>query len=631
MVAGDGQRRIEYAQVDWVAGAPRSISFSDVYWSQGGPAEKRHVFIEGAKLPERFADRLRFAIAEIGFGAGLSFLETWKQWREVEKRQGARLRYHSFEAFPLSPDDLARAHALWPAHDARARRLRAAYPPPVAGPHILSIDDDVELTLHFGDAGALLDGLEGAFDAWFFDGFAPSKNPELWRPRLFEAAARLSRPGAVFATYAVAGSVRAALRSAGFEFEKRKGFGRKKEMIAGRAPDAACAQSRRAPWHPRASAALAPGARLAIIGGGIAGASLAAAARRAGLAATIIEAERLGAGASGNQAGLIMPRLDLGGSAPSRFFIAAYVHSLRLLTEVAPEAMIRCGALSAAFDDDERARQRRILSARLLPEGWAEARPDGLFFPQASVIDPAGVVRALAGDSDVLIARARRLVPCPDGVEIVLEDGSAREFDAAVLANGADALRFRQAAGLPLAQIAGQIDWFRSAPAPSEILAFGPYAAPAPDGGLVLGATYGDFDPATASRANLAAFADRFPEIVAHLSPSESTPRRAFRCQTPDRFPIAGPLPDLAFYGARYDDLRLGRRHVYPKGRTIPRVYALTGLGSRGFVTAPLAAAHVVAEIAGVPSPLDFAVAEALHPARFFIRDLKRASRRRNR
>ena len=93
---------------------------------------------------------------------------------------------------------------------------------------------------------------------------------------------------------------------------------------------------------------------------------------------------------------------------------------------------------------------------------------------------------------------------------------------------------------------------------------------------------------------------------------------------TPDRLPVVGPLPEWGFYGAAYDDLREGRKRDYPPGETAPGLYALVGLGSRGLVAAPLAAAALAAEMTGGPAPVDAAVAEALHPARFFIRGLKR-------
>lgn len=629
MGAEGGQTKIEFAKVDWVADAPWSISFSDVYFSGAGPEEKRHVFLAGNDLGARFTNGRSFALCELGFGAGLNFLETLALWRTAAKPGGVRLRYHSIEAYPLSPDDMARAHRAWPEHAEHSRLLRNLSPPAARGPHVLRFDEDVDLTLHYGDAFDVLSKLEGGFDAWFFDGFAPSKNPQLWSVEIFMEAARLSRRGATFATYAVAGNVRRALTCAGFEFEKRDGFGRKKEMLAGRLGSRSNPTPRRAPWHPRGEAAVAPGGTVAIVGGGIAGASLAFEARRAGLKPTIIDAERLAAGASGNVAGLIMPRIDLGGGPAARLFLSAYLHTVRLLTEIAPSAIIPCGALLAATNDGERARHQKILAAKLLPDGWIKGHADGLFFPQAVVVDPVAYVKAVAGDAEIVIAEARTAKPDAAGVLLRFADGGARRFDAAILANGADALKFRCASGLPLKKVPGQIDWFKNAPAPDTIVAFGPYAAPAPRGGLIIGATYGELEEAAATRSNIDAIAAHSPDIVTGISPNSSAPRRAARCQTPDRFPVAGPLPDLAFYGAEYDDLRLGVKRDYPPGKCVPGLFALTGLGSRGLVTAPLAAAHVVAEMTGAPSPLDELVAEALHPARFFIRDLRRAARRR--
>ncbi|MBV9509684.1 MAG: hypothetical protein JO303_05315, partial [Caulobacteraceae bacterium] len=46
-------------------------------------------------------------------------------------------------------------------------------------------------------------------------------------------------------------------------------------------------------------------------------------------------------------------------------------------------------------------------------------------------------------------------------------------------------------------------------------------------------------------------------------------------------------------------------------------LYILSGLGSRGFCTAPLLAEHVAALIAGAPSPLPVPLQAMVDPARF--------------
>ena len=48
------------------------------------------------------------------------------------------------------------------------------------------------------------------------------------------AIGRLTRAGGSFATFTVASAVRQRLAEAGFEFEKRPGFGRKRDMLVGR-------------------------------------------------------------------------------------------------------------------------------------------------------------------------------------------------------------------------------------------------------------------------------------------------------------------------------------------------------------------------------------------------------------
>ncbi|VAW07940.1 hypothetical protein MNBD_ALPHA05-591, partial [hydrothermal vent metagenome] len=128
-----------------------------------------------------------------------------------------------------------------------------------------------------------------------------------------------------------------------------------------------------------------------------------------------------------------------------------------------------------------------------------------------------------------------------------------------------------------------------------------------------------------ATQTNIAAVCAKFPELGEALTPERARPRASIRCTTPDRSPIAGPVPDWAFYADAYDGLRHGLTHAYPDGQTWGGLYILTGLGSRGLVSAPLAAAMIAAEIAGAPAPVEAGVAEALHPARFFIRELKRA------
>ncbi|MBL8541652.1 MAG: tRNA (5-methylaminomethyl-2-thiouridine)(34)-methyltransferase MnmD, partial [Betaproteobacteria bacterium] len=162
-------------------GVPYSERFQDVYFSAaGGLAETRHTFLLGNGLPERWTRAERFTIIECGFGTGLNFLATWQAWRSSAPA-AARLHYVAVEKHPLSRADLERAAASWSELAVLSRALREVYPPAVPGFHRLHFDRDrVALTLLFGDAATMLAQLDARADAFFLDGFAPSKNPEMW-------------------------------------------------------------------------------------------------------------------------------------------------------------------------------------------------------------------------------------------------------------------------------------------------------------------------------------------------------------------------------------------------------------------------------------------------------------------
>lgn len=217
------------AKLRWEDGdVPVSERFDDPYYSRtDGLAESRHVFLDGNDLEARFrAATGRFHIAELGFGTGLNMLATIALWRKMSP--AAQLRFTSFEACPLGREDMARALAQWPELSHVAEELLAGWP-------TSRIDlSGVELEVIEGDVATTLPRWKGRTDAWFLDGFAPSRNPEMWSPAVLQAVAEGTVRNGTFATYTAAGFVRRGLQAAGFEVLKRPGFGSKREMLTGR-------------------------------------------------------------------------------------------------------------------------------------------------------------------------------------------------------------------------------------------------------------------------------------------------------------------------------------------------------------------------------------------------------------
>ena len=224
----------DYAAAD-DKGALRSAEFNDVYFSAvDGLAETRHVFLDCNDLPQGWAGKEQFVICETGFGTGLNFLAVWKLFEETAVA-GQKLHFISFEKFPLEPDIIREALQIW-ADDLgdRIDRLADIYPLRVPGFHRMDVTKDITLSLIFGDVNEEMAGLQADVDCWFLDGSRQSSNSDMWSAEVFSQMARLSVVDASFATFTSAGFVKRGLQQAGFEIQKVKGFGRKREMLRGR-------------------------------------------------------------------------------------------------------------------------------------------------------------------------------------------------------------------------------------------------------------------------------------------------------------------------------------------------------------------------------------------------------------
>lgn len=219
----------QQAELQWRDGTvPVSVRFDDPYFSlENGLAETRHVFLQGNTLPERF--RPGFHIAELGFGTGLNLLAAWSAWER--SGQAGALRYTSFEAYPMTAAEMARALTGFADLAALRDRLLALW----TGPGRYDLGT-LDLTVIGGDARLTLPAWSGRADAWFLDGFSPARNPELWGLGLMRDVAAHTAPGGTFATYTAAGYVRRGLEAAGFTVSRAPGYGRKRHMSRGMLP-----------------------------------------------------------------------------------------------------------------------------------------------------------------------------------------------------------------------------------------------------------------------------------------------------------------------------------------------------------------------------------------------------------
>lgn len=656
------QTSLHHARLDWnEAGTPVSSEFGDVYFSNdNGLSETRYVFLQQNRLPERFShhDSDSFVIGETGFGTGLNFLATMAAFLEQAplSGNGSRLHFISVEKYPLTQADLRKALAAWPELAPLSQPLIDQWPLPVSGCHrLLFADGRIRLDLWFGDIKEMLPQVPhpatGLVDAWYLDGFSPAKNPEMWTQDLFDDLARLARPDATLSTFTCAGFVRRGLIAAGFAMKKVKGHGSKREMLAG-VREGKVPQQSIAPWYAR------PAGRegeVLIIGGGIASAMTALSLVARGRHVTLLcEDGEPASGASGNRQGALYPLLNGEHDALSRFYSLAFGFARNRLLALAkhhPVAFSLCGVTQLGYDDKSAAKLAKMSQGPFPPElmhplSAAEVEQvvglpcdaDGVSYPLGGWLCPADLTRAAIREAQasgrlevVFNAAATHIAEQDGGWRVESRDGRQWRAPNLVVAAGHQLPALLPFAELPLYPVRGQVSHVPTTAGLSQlktVLCYDGYLTPAHNGAHCIGASYGRnqtdlayrTDEQEQNRARLQACVpqQRWP---AEVDVSGAQARVGVRCASRDHLPVAGPVARLAALADHDVNAPADQQSALPLHAGL---YVLGALGSRGLCSAPLCGELVASEICGEPLPLAADLLEALHPARYWVRRLRR-------
>lgn len=192
--------------------------------THGALQESKHVFIDaGLRHTIALFPDGEFSIFEVGFGTGLNFLLTLAHCKE----NGVGLRYTGVEAFPITKEELQQTgyekyvpEEIWAA---------------LVDNYTAAIDGELELFPGIW-LSILKDKLEdvqpsGSHHLIYYDAFSVRHQPELWSDEVIGHAAGFLMPGGVFATYAITGKLKRALKAVGFTIEKLPGAAGKREML----------------------------------------------------------------------------------------------------------------------------------------------------------------------------------------------------------------------------------------------------------------------------------------------------------------------------------------------------------------------------------------------------------------
>ena len=666
-------------------GTPVADQFDDVYFSNDdGLAESHYVFYQQNNISQRLQnhDRAHFVIAETGFGTGLNFLNTWQQFaahldrqhdkQEVQNQHDlsvnksdnssvSRLHFISFEKFPIKRDDLAHALKAWPSLHTFSAQLIAQYPINLAGCHRLEFADGrVVLDLYFGDVQDSIDAMsypsEGVVDVWYLDGFAPSKNPDMWQQSVFNKMRAISREHATLATFTAAGFVRRGLIEAGFAMAKAKGYGKKREMLIGTLTTPTEQQSGPAYFSHHASTLN----NVAVIGGGIASSSVMYSLAKRGITTTLFcQDDALAMGASHNVQGAVYPHLQAKNSPHSEMFAHSFLYAKRLYQQLLDDGFDYphqwCGVLQHAVkqglaDKHQNLADKALWPTELMRNVSATEGDDiagvntgysGVFFEQGGWVNPPALVTALFNKAYSLNpikthfnCHIEQLEKTESGWVLHTKTQQFGPFSDVIICAGEHSDQFKQTQALPVVGVRGQVSHVEASEQSKQlktVLCHKGYFTPEFQEHHCMGATFEknsksrevkEQDNQTNREQLLSFYKDSdFATSLGEITAAKA----AVRCSFIDPLPMAGEWAEQDDYVNAFANLRLGKRYQYqPLAKPQQGLHVLTGFGARGLCSAPLCAEHLVACLNNEPRPFSERVSQAIHPARFIIRDLIR-------
>ena len=581
----------------------RSNIYDDIFYSSSGAIdEKRYVFIEGNRIPERLKLHDRLTVLELGFGLGLNFIATVREHRQQASR--CILDYVAFEKHPFTKEEMYDRLSRILGPTVEVRELVDCFPPLISGFHRVHLSRFISLTLIFGDAREYIKELSASVDAIYLDGFAPAKNPELWDVKLFGGFRRLAAKGCTVSTYSSARGVRDSLTYAGFRVEKRKGFANKREMLIG-----VIEGGKFVAKIPK---------EVSIIGGGIAGFSTALVLSRYGVKSTIFESEpRLFDRASKNPLPLIRPSLSLDFGPRGRlnwyafFFARDFYKNLQKHFDIGwrQTGVLQIAKSNEEFEKFEKAIRLLNLSTEeieLIEGGGVTAfgpkDPElkGAYFSTAGMLDNrlARCAYDVLSEKNIEVSLSATVDSIAEAEVIFQRDNEThrRTFSHVFLCNASSVQAFYPQVNFRVIDIPGQSSCFEAAPVQCGIPISGNgYTASTDAGSIWSSGTYRDSSndldiKEEDEMINLNRLQSFHGSKISSHKPRAIENWVGVRATTHDRLPLCG----------KFDD----------------QISFVSGTGTRGFTWSPMIAEIAVSEALGLSAPVERSLMQRMSPLR---------------
>ena len=575
-----------------------SEEFDDLYSSaKGAVAECNHVFIKGNNLKERFenlGENSKFYIGEIGFGIGINFLTTCKSWLDHTK-QNQVLEFYSFDKYLFRLSDFKTLNVSCPDLKEYISELERNYPRNIQGAQKISLfGGRIILNLIIGEIDNTQEYIKlmDKVDAWYFDGFSPSKNPDLWSIKLFKCIHKSCHENTTFSTYTSSGLVKNNLTESGFNHSRAMGFSDKRHMLKGTVDTQLKKNT--------------SNTKVAVIGSGIAGCVLSYTLAKKGIEVDLYEkSDSICSGASSHELLVTYPRLSAHDTAFGSFTLHSYIFATNFYKQLKTDAWKKTGVIILNHDAATEKRQSSLLEKRADGEIYRYINPDeaselsgidiklnGLIYEDAGYILPEEMCKFLIESPKINIFTSSHIKSIKKNREVFnLNIGKKKfEYQNVCVCAGSETANIVDIDGFTIKR--GQVTHIESLDNISRIklpICAKGYISPRVNNIHLVGSSYSDSEDTDLSEEehlynlnNLKLVIDEEMNVI--------TGQTGHRAVSKDHMPVVGMKDGI---------------------------YINTCHGSRASVTAPISAEIIASMIVDEAPPLMGRELESLSPERF--------------
>jgi len=465
--------------------------------------------------------------------------------------------------------------------------------------------------------------------------------------------ATLAKEGCTCATFTAAGFVRRGLIQAGFDMKKVKGFGIKREMIAGQLKQR-IKKSNIKPWYDRPENGNID--EIAIIGGGIASATLAEKLCRRGKKVTLYCQDTEAAlNASGNRQGALYPLLNGTHTGVSRVYAPAFIYARQYVEQLSEHIEFEhewSGVTQLAWNDKSTKKINAMLEGdfpqQLVHSLTAEQTTktiglpvdlESVSYPLGGWLSPRQLTQNLLQylvDNFGLKVNYQTNIDHLDFQESTkcwqLESGNnSYQHQAVVIANGHQFNQFDQTAAIPATPVKGQVSHIPTSDSLKKlktVLCYNGYMTPKSpvDHFHCIGASHDrvhinqEFETEIQSE-NRDKLLRSLPNQTwpNQVDVSDNLARQGIRSVTRDHLPFVGNVCDFDWVKQHYANLKTDQ-DTAENIASYPNLFCFLALGARGLCSAPLMAELLASQICNDPLPLPVDVLETVHPGKMWVR-----------